>query len=182
MRDVTLVDIFKHHITRKYLRRSGVHHAVTAAFYAFELAVERGVQVDYAAKAALLHDIGHYEWYNNEGEWDYDDYRQNDIHAIKGAERAHKLLIRLGENRVAAKHISVSILLHTDSYLPFSLDGKQTALQEVVTLADNKDEQPKGLHHYKQMEISEAIRQLHQLDQKIDAYLIDHNTDNELPS
>lgn len=171
MRDVNLVEIFKHHITRKYLRRSGVHHAITAAQYAFEIAVDKGVHVDHAAKAALLHDIGHYEWYNNDGKWDYDEYRQNDIHAIKGSERAHKLLIRLGEDRVAAKEISVAILLHTDSYLPFSLEGKQTPLQEVITLADNKDEQPKGLHHYKQMEISEAIQELHKLDQRIDAVL-----------
>ncbi|GGD24871.1 HD domain-containing protein [Pontibacillus salipaludis] len=182
MRNVTLVDLFKHHITRKYLRRSGVHHAVTAANYAFEIALERGVDVDQASKAALLHDIGHYEWYTNDGEWDYDDYRQNDIHAIKGAERAHKLLIRLGEDRVAAKQISVAILLHTDSYLPFHLDGKQTPLQEVVTLADNKDEQPKGMHHYKQMEISEAIRELHQLDQKIDVVYAKENIPNEQSS
>lgn len=171
MRNVNLVEIFKHHITRKYLRRSGVHHAVTAAHYAFEIAKEKGVDVDQASKAALLHDIGHYEWYNNKGEWDYDEYRQNDIHAIKGAERAHKLLIRLGEDRVAAKEISVAILLHTDSYLPFSLEGKQTLLQEVITLADNKDEEPKGLHHYKHMDLSEAIQELRNLDGQIDAEL-----------
>lgn len=171
MREVNLVAIFKHHITRKYLRRSGVHHAVTAAYYAFDLAKEKGVDVDCAAKAALLHDIGHYEWYNNDGEWDYDEYRQNDIHAIKGAERAHKLLVRLGENPTKAKEISVAILLHTDSYLPFSVEGKQTTFQEVITLADNKDEEPNGLHHYKQMEISEAIRRLHTLDERIDEIL-----------
>ncbi|KGX86913.1 HD domain-containing protein [Pontibacillus litoralis] len=177
MRHVTLVDIFKHHITRKYLNRSGVHHAVTAAYYAFDLAIENHVSVDLATKAALLHDIGHYEWYNSEGKWDYDEYRQNDIHAIKGAERAHKLLIRLGEDRIAAKQISVAILLHTDSYLPFTLQGKQTPLQEVITLADNKDEQPKGLHHYKKMDPSEAITQLHKLDLLVEASL---NKDQEV--
>ncbi|MFC0522187.1 HD domain-containing protein [Pontibacillus salicampi] len=181
MRKVTLVDLFKHHITRKYLHRSGIHHAVTAAYYAFDLALQRNVSVDFATKAALLHDIGHYEWYNNNGEWDYDEYRENDIHAIKGAERAHKLLIRLGENRSAAKHIAVAVLLHTDSYLPFPLNGKQTALQEVITLADNKDEQPKGMHHYKQMEISEAIKHLHQLDLKVDAVLAKQESPNEMP-
>lgn len=29
-----------------------------------------------------------------------DLYKQNDIHAIKGAERAYKLLIRIGENPI----------------------------------------------------------------------------------
>lgn len=179
MRKVSLVEIFKHHVTRKYLRRSGVHHAVTAAYYAFDLALERDIDVDCATKAALLHDVGHYEWYDNKGEWDYDEYRQNDIHAIKGAERAHKLLIRLGEDRVKAKEISVAILLHTDSYLPFSLDGKQTPLQEVITLADNKDEQPKGMHHYKQMEIEEAIRRLTKLDHKVAAVFSKKSVPNE---
>ena len=68
-------------------------------------------------KLGFLHDIGHYTWYKN-GKWDYDLYRQNDIHAIKGAERAHKLLIRLGENPIKAKEIALAILFHTDSYFP----------------------------------------------------------------
>ena len=46
------------------------------------------------------------------GKWDYDLYRKNDIHAIKGAERAHKLLIRLGENPLKAKEIALAILLY----------------------------------------------------------------------
>ncbi|WP_079480492.1 HD domain-containing protein [Halobacillus salinus] len=167
MRKVTLVDVFKHRITQKYLQRSGIHHAVTVAGYALEMAVEAGVDPDLATKSALLHDMGHYEWYRD-GKWDYEEYRKHDIHAIKGAERAHKLLIRLGEDRTVAKEVSLAVLLHTDSYLPFELNGKRTSLQEVVRLADEKDEQPGGLHHYKQMDKSEAIRILHQLDLEVD--------------
>lgn len=66
-----------------------------------------------------------------DGEWDYEKYKQNDIHAIKGAERAHKLLIRLGEDRKAAKEIALAILLHTDSYLPEG-DLDKNKLQEIV--------------------------------------------------
>lgn len=82
-----------------------------------QLSVKADINPDLAAKAALLHDIGHYEWYTD-GKWDYEKYKRNDIHAIKGAERAHKLLIRLGEEPKAAKEIALAILLHTDSYLP----------------------------------------------------------------
>ncbi|MYL39413.1 HD domain-containing protein [Halobacillus litoralis] len=171
---VTLVDVFKHRITQKYLQRSGIHHAVTVAGYAFDMAVEKGVDPDLAAKSALLHDMGHYEWYRD-GKWDYDEYRRHDIHAIKGAERAHKLLIRLGEDRLTAKEVSVAVLLHTDSYLPFGLDEKRTPLQHVVAKADEKDEQPMGLHHYKEMDKSEALRRLHELDQRIEAYFDDRN-------
>ncbi|WP_039871569.1 HD domain-containing protein, partial [Halobacillus sp. BAB-2008] len=91
MKRVTLVDVFKHRITQKYLQRSGINHAVTVAGYAYDMAVEAGVDPDLATKSALLHDMGHYEWYRD-GKWDYDEYRKHDIHAIKGAERAHKLL------------------------------------------------------------------------------------------
>ncbi|WP_101843703.1 HD domain-containing protein [Halobacillus sp. Marseille-P3879] len=166
---VTLVDVFKHRITQKYLRRSGIHHAVTVAQHAFKLAVAAGISPDLAAKSALLHDIGHYEWYKD-GKWDYEEYRKHDIHAIKGAERAHKLLIRLGEDRLAAKEVSLAVLLHTDSYLPFSLTTLRTPLQKVVEEADRMDEQPHGLHHYNNMSPSEAVRLLHQLDMKISDY------------
>ncbi|BCE16187.1 hypothetical protein RSC3_03543 [Bacillus paralicheniformis] len=130
MRNVTLVDVFTHPIAQKYLTRSGVAHAVACAYHAYRLAVRAGVDPDIATKAALLHDIGHYEWYTD-GEWDYEKYKQNDIHAIKGAERAHKLLIRLGEDRKAAKEIALAILLHTDSYLPEG-DLDKNKLQEIV--------------------------------------------------
>ena len=164
--NVTLVDVFKHRITQKYLQRSGINHAVTVACYAFDMSLEEDVDPDLATKSALLHDMGHYEWYRD-GKWDYEEYRRHDIHAIKGAERAHKLLIRLGESRTIAKEVSLAVLLHTDSYLPFELQGKRTALQEVVRRADEKDEQPLGLHHYKEMDKSEALKILHQLDVRV---------------
>lgn len=177
MRNLTLVDIFNHPITRKYLRRSGIHHAVSVAYQAFELAKQRNLSVDLATKAGLLHDIGHYEWYRD-GKWDYNEYRKHDIHAIKGAERSHKLLIRLGEDGKIAKEISLAILLHTDSFLPFSLNNQRTPIQQIVADADELAEEPKGLHHYKQMEINEAIRRLNALDQQV-AFLINNEQTRE---
>jgi uncharacterized protein len=169
MRDVTLTDLFLHQITQKYLRRSGIAHAIEVTNHAFHLAFKYNVSVDLATKAALLHDIGHYEWYR-QGKWDYDLYRENDIHAIKGAERAHKLLIRLGENPQNAKLISVAILLHTDSYLP-EIDINRSALQKVVKLADEMDEEQGGSHHYKKMDKVTALEKIKQLDQLVDLYL-----------
>jgi uncharacterized protein len=169
MRSVTLTDIFTHPIAQKYLKRSGVAHAVSVAYHAYRLSVQFNVNPDLAAKAALLHDVGHYEWYTD-GKWDYQKYKENDIHAIKGAERAHKLLIRLGENPQNAKEIALAILLHTDSYLP---EGtlKQHPLQKVVRLADEADEEPGGKHHYRQMSDSRAFKKLKELDEKIDQWL-----------
>ncbi|UOQ43250.1 HD domain-containing protein [Halobacillus salinarum] len=170
MTRVTLVEVFKHRITQKYLQRSGINHAVTVAGYAFDLALKNGVDPNLATKSALLHDMGHYEWYRD-GKWDYEEYRKHDIHAIKGAERAHKLLIRLGEDRLVAKEVSLAVLLHTDSYLPFDLHNKRTKLQQVVAEADRIDEQPNGLHHYKEMDKGDAVKSLYQLDLKIDHFL-----------
>ncbi|MGD6833523.1 HD domain-containing protein [Sutcliffiella halmapala] len=169
MREVTLTDLFLHPITQKFLQRSGVAHALEVANHAFHLAFKYNVSVDLATKAALLHDIGHYEWYR-QGKWDYELYRENDIHAIKGAERAHKLLIRLGENPQNAKQISVAILLHTDSYLPES-DIKRSPLQKVVKLADEMDEEQGGNHHYKQIDKITALKKIQKLDQLVDQYL-----------
>ncbi len=169
MREVTLKDIFTHPITQKYLKRSGVAHALEVANHAFHLAFKYNVSVDLATKAALLHDIGHYEWYR-QGRWDYELYRENDIHAIKGAERAHKLLIRLGENPQKAKQISVAILLHTDSYLP-EIDVKRSPLQKVVKLADEMDEETGGNHHYKSIDMATALEKITYLDQLVDHYL-----------
>ncbi|MFY4775487.1 HD domain-containing protein [Metabacillus sp. RGM 3146] len=169
MRKITLLDLFTHPSTVKYLHRSGTAHAVAVAYYAFKLAAEKGVNPDLAAKAALLHDIGHYEWYTD-GKWDYKLYRQNDIHAIKGAERAHRLLIEMGEDRVAAKEIAVAILLHTDSYLPQE-NLKLTPLQEIVKQADELDEEPDGNHHRRVISEEKAIRMVKELDKKIDDYM-----------
>ncbi|MGD6817352.1 HD domain-containing protein [Metabacillus sp. 113a] len=166
MRKVMLTEIFDHPIAQKYLQRSGMAHAVSAAFHACRLAVKKGVNPDLAAKAALLHDIGHYEWYTD-GEWDFEQYKKNDIHAIKGAERAHKLLIRLGEDREAAKEIALAILFHTDSYLP---EGTfiQSPLQHVVKAADEMDEEPNGKHHYRTISVQTARKKLAELDDYID--------------
>lgn len=169
MRNVTLVDVFTHPIAQKYLTRSGVAHAVACAYHAYRLAVRAGVEPDIATKAALLHDIGHYEWYTD-GEWDYEKYKQNDIHAIKGAERAHKLLIRLGEDRKAAKEIALAILLHTDSYLPEG-DLDKNKLQEIVKKADELDEEPGGNHHYRKIDHKLALEKIRKLDRMVDESL-----------
>ncbi|MGM7680933.1 HD domain-containing protein [Cytobacillus sp. Hm23] len=169
MREVTLTDLFLHPIAQKYLNRSGVAHAISTSYHAFHLAIQYKVDVDLATKAALLHDIGHYEWYQD-GKWDFEQYRQNDIHAIKGAERAHKLLIRLGEKPTNAKQIALAVLLHTDSYLP---EGKLNTddLQQVVKLADEADEEPNGEHHYRTIEKKLALMKIKNLDSLIDRYL-----------
>ncbi|MCT4792309.1 MULTISPECIES: HD domain-containing protein [Exiguobacterium] len=159
---VTLVTIIEHPIAQKYLERSGLNHAISVAEQALTLATQRGLDADTATKAALLHDIGHYEWYTD-GTWNYDLYRQNDIHAIKGAERAHKLLIRLGEEPERAKEIALAVLLHTDSYLPPGTINR-TPLQQLVHDADTLEEQPGGLHHYEKIPFEEAVNRLHALD------------------
>ncbi|UKS55179.1 HD domain-containing protein [Exiguobacterium acetylicum] len=159
---LTLVTILDHPIAQKYLSRSGLNHAISVAERALTLATKRGLDADTATKAALLHDIGHYEWYTD-GTWNYDLYRQNDIHAIKGAERAHKLLIRLGEEPARAKEIALAVLLHTDSYLPPGAINR-TPLQQLVHDADTLEEQPGGLHHYEKIDFEEAVRRLDAID------------------
>ncbi|APH03846.1 HD domain-containing protein [Bacillus weihaiensis] len=169
MRRVTLLDIFTHPITQKYLGRSGVSHAIRVAQYAVQLAKQHDLNPDLAAKAGLLHDIGHYEWYT-QGKWDFEEYRKYDIHAIKGAERAHRLLIKLGENRQDAKEIALAILLHTDSYLP-DKNITKTSLQEIIVTADEMDEEPLGKHHYRKMELNDALERIAQLDSDIEHVL-----------
>ncbi|MFD1038262.1 HD domain-containing protein [Virgibacillus byunsanensis] len=164
MEKVTLEQIFTYPTTQKHLKRSGIAHAISVAEYAYIFAKRFQVNPDHAAKAALLHDVGHYTWYRD-GEWDYDQYQENDIHAIKGASRAHKLLIKIGEDRHAAKEIAVAILLHTDSYLPGEL--KLKPLQRVVALADEADEQSGGNHHYKTIEEHIALERIRALDKQI---------------
>ncbi|MGX4668196.1 HD domain-containing protein [Cerasibacillus sp. JNUCC 74] len=174
MRKVTLETVFLHPITQRYLKRSGMAHAIAVAENAFKLAKEYNVNPDHAAKAALLHDVGHYTWYRD-GKWDYDLYKKNDIHAIKGASRAHKLLIRMGEDPEAAKEIAIAILLHTDSYLPKG-DLKLLPLQQVVHLADETDEEVGGKHHYKVIRDDEALDRIRFLDQQIDDWLNKNQT------
>lgn len=162
MRNVTLLEIFQHPIAQKYLKRSGLAHALSTAEYALRLSHEYNVNPDMATKAAFLHDIGHYTWYRN-GKWDFKSYKENDIHPIKGAERAHKLLIRLGEDPRIAKEISLAILFHTDSYLPKG-DLQLNPLQEIVALADEADEEPNGNHHYRTISDEDATIKLRKLD------------------
>ncbi|WP_059171763.1 HD domain-containing protein [Bacillus sp. FJAT-27445] len=178
MRDVKLENIFKHRIAQKFLNRSGMAHAVAVAYHAFNLAREQGQDVDIAAKAGFLHDMGHYTWYRN-GKWDYELYRKNDIHAIKGAERAHKLLIRLGENPVKAKTIALAILFHTDSFLPTN-DIVRTPMQEIVKQADEKDEEEGGMHHYRTIEYDRALNSIIRLDNMIDEILEKENPGQNL--
>ncbi|TLS37808.1 HD domain-containing protein [Pseudalkalibacillus caeni] len=167
MRKVSLGDLFANSYTRKYISRSGLHHAISTAFHAFRLAKQYNVDVDLAVKAAFLHDIGHYTWYRN-GEWDFELYKKNDIHAIKGSERAHKLLIKLGEDRENAKEIALAILFHTDSFIPGG-NLQLTPLQKVVALADEADEEPGGKHHYKKISAEKAAKLIAKLDKKIEA-------------
>lgn len=169
MRKVTLEQVFTHPITQKYLTRSGIAHAIAVAEYAYIFAKRFDIDSDHATKAALLHDVGHYTWYRD-GEWDYDLYKENDIHAIKGASRAHKLLIRIGEDRHVAKKIAVAILLHTDSYLPKG-ELKLEPLQQVVTLADEADEETGGNHHYKEISETSALERIRALDKQINMEL-----------
>jgi len=170
MRNVSLLNIYHHPISQKYLNRSGMAHAIGVAYKAFSLAKSHDVNPDLAVKAGFLHDIGHYTWYNN-GEWDYQKYRSGDIHTIKGAERAHKLLIRLGEDPKIAKEISLAVLFHSDSFLP---EGQLnlTPLQKVVSLADEADKQPNDKHHYRKIDKTKEILLIKQLDEKVEESLI----------
>ncbi|MGM7700905.1 HD domain-containing protein [Pseudalkalibacillus sp. Hm43] len=165
MHKPTLLEIFNHPKTQKYIQRSGVVHAIASSYHAFKIAQRFGVDPEMACKAALLHDIGHYTWYRD-GEWDFELYKANDIHAIKGAERAHKILIELGEKRESAKEISLAILLHTDSYLPQG-SLHLSPLQKVVKLADEADEEPNGNHHYRTIAHDKAVELILKLDNKI---------------
>ncbi|MBM6617736.1 HD domain-containing protein [Bacillus suaedaesalsae] len=170
MRQVTLKEIYEHPIAEKFVRRSGMAHAISVSYHAFKLAKEYNVNPDWAVKAGFLHDIGHYDWYKRNGQWDYGKYKEFDIHPIKGAERAHKLLVRLGENKLAAKAIARAILFHTDSILPdgaYELDP----LQKVVHLADEQGKLPGHSHHYVTWDRKKELRLIEELDQKIDSYI-----------
>lgn len=165
MKSVTLTSLLKHPLARKYIERSGLAHAVHVTEFAYAFAEAENVCVSLATKAALLHDIGHYNWYRDDA-WDYDAYKMNDIHAIKGSSRAHEILIELGEDRQNAKEIAIAILLHTDSYLP---EGQLnlSPLQSIVKRADETDEECDGKHHEAYMSFKEAQTRIRKLDEKI---------------
>ena len=122
--------------------------------------------MDSAAKAGFLHDIGHHTWYEMENGIMICIDKMISMQ-LKGAERAHKLLIRLGENPIKAKEISLAILFHTDSYFPGG-EIVRTPLQAIIKQADEKDEEPGGTHHYRKIEQNRAYRLLERLDHKID--------------
>ncbi|RSL31037.1 HD domain-containing protein [Salibacterium salarium] len=182
MRNVTLEQIFEHPVTQKYVKRAGLAHAIATSYHAFRLAEKNGVNPDLAVKAAFLHDMGHYTWYRD-GEWDFDLYKENDIHAIKGAERAHKLLIRLGEDPRHAKEIALAVLLHTDSFLPVEHEQLNlSTLQQIVALADELDEEPSGQHHYRSISEAKARKKIVELDNRVDETLREkiHHQTNEV--
>ena len=74
MHRITLEQIFKHHITQKYVNRSGMVHAIAVA-PCVSPSQKHHASVDAATKAGFLHDIGHHTWYTG-GEWDYDLYKR----------------------------------------------------------------------------------------------------------
>ncbi len=53
MHRITLEQIFKHHITQKYVNRSGMVHAIAVAYHAFHLAKKHHASVDAATKSWL---------------------------------------------------------------------------------------------------------------------------------
>ncbi|GGM40678.1 putative phosphohydrolase YueE [Paraliobacillus quinghaiensis] len=177
MRHVTMEKLFVHPIVQKYVGRSGMAHAIAVAEKAVDIAIKKNVNPDLAAKAGLLHDIGHYKWYQN-GEWNFELYKENDIHAIKGAERAHKLLVRCEENLQDAKEVALAILLHTDSYLPEG-ELQLRPLQQIVAEADTADEEVGGAHHYRQIDYDIALKRIRDLDAKIESLMLANENDEQ---
>ncbi len=159
---LTLESIITDSVAKKHLPKAGYAHAVAVTEYAFQLAKECGVCIDAATKAALLHDIGHTNW-ERHGEWDYDSYNDFDIHTIKGAERAHELLILKGEDLGKAREIALAILFHSGSS-PITNNVKLTPLQQVVAEADDMDEQEGGAHHRVEIDFAEALQRIRRLD------------------
>lgn len=169
MRNVTLEDLLTDSVCRKHLPKAGVDHSIRVAEIAVDLAVELGVNPDHAAKAGLLHDIGHGD-FHVAGVWNYTLYAQGDIHPIKGAERAHELMVLKGEDPALAREIALAILFHSGSNAIRPV-GERTPLQAVVSLADDGDEEDLGAHHKRQSDWPQAIARIRLLDQRIDELL-----------
>ncbi|MGM0420535.1 MAG: HD domain-containing protein [Bacillota bacterium] len=172
---VTLASLLTDSVSLKHLRVAGFRHAVAAAEYAYDLAMERDVCPDLATKAALLHDIGHTNW-EKQGEWDFESYDYFDIHPIKGAERAHELLILKGENLGKAREIALAILFHSGSS-PINSNLKLTPLQKLVMEADDIDELGGGQHHYNEVSLDAALSRLDELDNKVAEHLDECDAD-----
>lgn len=162
---VTLEDLLTDSVCRKHLPRAGVDHSIRVAEIAVDLAEELGVDPELAGKAGLLHDIGHGD-FNVDGVWSYDLYRMGDIHPIKGAERAHELLVLKGEDPEVAREIAFAILFHSGSTAIRPVDDR-TPLQALVALADDGDEDEHGNHHRRVIDWSAAIDRVRLLDQRI---------------
>lgn len=169
MRRVTLEELITDSVCRKHLPRAGVDHSIRVAEIAVDLAVQLGVDPDMAAKAGLLHDIGHGDFTVN-GVWDYGLYSRGDIHPIKGAERAHELLVLKGEDPAVAREIAFAILFHSGSSA-IRPATERTPLQVLVAMADDGDEEEHGAHHLRKIDWAGAIARVRALDRRIDALL-----------
>ncbi|MCK8823511.1 HD domain-containing protein [Fuchsiella alkaliacetigena] len=164
---VTLETLITDSIARKHLHKASLRHSVETAENAYELANERGLCIDVGTKAGLLHDIGHTSW-EHQGEWDYESYNYFDIHTIKGAERAHELLILKGEDWAKAREIALAILFHSSSS-PISESVELTPMQQLVSDADDLDKEnykelKEGAHHEFDIDYAEALERVRRLD------------------
>ncbi|GAB6137617.1 HD domain-containing protein [Halanaerobaculum tunisiense] len=166
---VTLETLLTDSVAKKHLPKAGYAHVVSTTENAFELAIDNGVCVDLATKAGLLHDIGHTSW-ESQGEWDYESYREFDIHTIKGAERAHELLTLKGEDLGKARDIALSILFHSSSS-PVNKNVELTSLQEVISQADDLDKQEGGEHHQVKINFMEALQRVRRLDMLVHRHI-----------
>jgi uncharacterized protein len=162
---VTLETLIKDSVARKHLPRAGLRHAVVTTENAFELAKKRGLCVDVATKAGLLHDIGHTDW-ERQGEWDYESYNYYDIHTIKGAERAHELLIFKGEDLGKAREITLAIIFHSASS-PISENVTLTPMQKLVFEADDMDKLKDKERHNIEIKFAEALERVCRLDKLV---------------
>ncbi len=167
LRQVTLTDLYTDSVCRKHLPKAGIDHSVRVAELAVDMAVRWGVDPDLAGKAGLLHDIGHGDFIVD-GEWSYNLYATGDIHPIKGAERAHQLLVLKGEEMAAAREIALAILFHSGS-TPIRPTGDPTPLQRLLAEADDVLEESDGRHHERELSYREGLERIRKLDAKIDA-------------
>jgi uncharacterized protein len=173
MRRVTLEELLMDSVCRKHLPKAGIDHSIRVAEIAFDMAVEHGVDTDLATKAGLLHDIGHGNFFNELGDWDYEAYSRGDIHPVKGAERAHELLVLKGEDMERAREVMEAILYHSGS-TSIRPDGrKRTMLQAIIAAADDRDEQPDGRHHVRQIDWGQALERIRALDRRVEGHVDD---------
>jgi uncharacterized protein len=169
---VTLETLLEDSVAKKHLPKAGYDHAITTAENAYEFACQRDICAELATKAGLLHDIGHTSW-KEQGEWDEESYREFDIHTIKGAERAHELLILKGDGLGKARDICLAILFHSSSS-PVSQNVELTGLQQLVFDADEEGKEDYGAHHEEEVEFSEALQRVRRLDMLVYHHVKQH--------